>query len=359
MDKTNETIIIDGKTINILELKSKKGRKSKQDIILLEKIKNKQIELGIYQEEQPKIPKKKGRKPKIKNPDELDKKIPKKRGRKPKGGKIINSINILEPIQNYKTNIILHLKCNTKDLLEHSQFIGNLNYNPVVENIQAFNNDSINNVTFINNNNDNNDNININNNNIHDNTQKNIWEKLKKLQHQLKFNKITDKKSNCFWCSYEFNNLPIYIPKYFINDNYEVYGCFCTPECACAYLCNEKIDNSTKWERYSLLNSIYCSIFNYDKNIKPAPNPHYLLEKFYGNLNIDEYRQLLNNDNLLLVVDKPLTKTLPEIHYENDELPNIYNSNNNNNNNQYNSQKKYRLSRNKPAISHNNSTWTT
>ena len=34
---------------------------------------------------------------------------------------------------------------------------------------------------------------------------------------------------------------------------------------------------------------------NYTKNIKPAPNPHYTLEKFYGNLSIQEYRRLLKN----------------------------------------------------------------
>ena len=356
MENNNEFIEIEGTLINITELKSKKGRKSKQDLLLLEKIKEKQKELGIYKEEEPKVPK--------------------KRGRKPKGGKIINAADIHKPNLTYKTNIILHLKCNSKDLVEQNNFIGDMNYNPNVETIEAFNNNDEG-LTFINDNQNNNDLTNINipekinnqyeinyNQELHNNDccnkddsnnkQKDIWEKLKKLQYNLKYNKITDKKSNCFWCSYEFNNLPIYIPKYYINGNYEVYGCFCTPECACAYLCNEKIDTSTKWERYSLLNSIYSNIYNYEKNIKPAPNPHYLLDKFYGNMSIDEYRKLLNNDNLLLVVDKPLTKVLPEIHYENDEIPNMSNKNNNGF-----GQKKYRLSRNKPALSQNNTTWAT
>ena len=46
-------------------------------------------------------------------------------------------------------------------------------------------------------------------------------------------------------------------------------------------------------------------INNYDKNIKPAPNPYYTLDKFYGNLSIQQYRRLLKNERLLLVVDKP------------------------------------------------------
>ena len=33
----------------------------------------------------------------------------------------------------------------------------------------------------------------------------------------------------------------------------EVYGCFCSPECALSYLKNEQIDDSTKWERYALI----------------------------------------------------------------------------------------------------------
>ena len=104
----------------------------------------------------------------------------------------------------------------------------------------------------------------------------------------------------------------------------EVYGCFCSPECACAYLKNEDIDNSVKWERYALLNNTYCKIFDYTKNIKPAPNPHYTLDKFYGNLSIQEYRRLLKNQRILMVVDKPMTKILPELYEENNEIPNIF-----------------------------------
>ena len=46
----------------------------------------------------------------------------------------------------------------------------------------------------------------------------------------------------------------------------------------------------------------------------------YTLDKFYGNLSIQEYRKLLKNDRLLLVVDKPLTRSLPELHEDNDEF---------------------------------------
>jgi hypothetical protein len=44
------------------------------------------------------------------------------------------------------------------------------------------------------------------------------------------------------------------------------------------------------------------------------------LEKFYGYLNIQEYRSLLKNERLFLVVDKPLTRILPELHEDNDDF---------------------------------------
>jgi len=82
----------------------------------------------------------------------------------------------------------------------------------------------------------------------------------------------------------------------------------------------ESIDSSSKFERYYLLNNIYGKIYDYDKNIKPAPNPYYLLNKFYGNLDIQEYRKLLENERLLLVVDKPLSQILPEVYEENEDF---------------------------------------
>jgi len=149
---------------------------------------------------------------------------------------------------------------------------------------------------------------------------KDIWKKLKILEQNLHKNNISDKKSACFWCSYDFDNPPIYIPKYFIKDSYHVYGCFCTPECAVAHLMEENIDSSIKFERYYLINHIYSKIYDYKKNIKPAPNPHYMLEKFYGNLTIQEFRSLLNTERLFLIVDKPLTRILPEFHEDNDDF---------------------------------------
>ena len=149
---------------------------------------------------------------------------------------------------------------------------------------------------------------------------KDMSAKLKQLKIQLYKNSLhSEKKSACFWCTYEFDNPPCYIPKYEMDGVIYGYGSFCRPECAVAYLMKENIDDSTKFDRYHLLNQIYSKVYECKKNIKPAPDPHYLLDKFYGNLNIQEYRRLLKTEHLLLVIDKPLTRILPELHEDTDD----------------------------------------
>ena len=153
--------------------------------------------------------------------------------------------------------------------------------------------------------------------------KKSIDHKLKLLEKELNLNDV-QRKSACFWCTCEYNSQPIYIPTTYYKNKYNVYGSFCSPECACSYLFNEQIDDITKYERYQLLNLLYGGLYDYKKNIKPAPSPYYTLDKFYGNLTIQEYIKLLEYDRLLLVIDKPLTKIYPEIHEDNNDFETIY-----------------------------------
>ena len=127
-------------------------------------------------------------------------------------------------------------------------------------------------------------------------------------------------RSACFWCTCEFDSPAIYIPKSLSKDVYNVYGCFCSPECAAAFLMNENVDTSTRFERYHLLNSLYGKIYKYEKSIKIAPNPFYLLNKYYGNLTIQEYRKLFQSDQMIYVVNKPLTHILPELYEDNNDF---------------------------------------
>ena len=175
--------------------------------------------------------------------DNDDKPVAKKRGRKPKGGKIIQQIVSLNNNKDPKPNVILHLKCSLKDL--QSNLVQGYE-------IQSFNFQPTNQLTYnIINSESNNFNKQEEAKNVYDvidyddddisvkeNDAKEVCKKLKVLEHNLHINNISDKKSACFWCTYDFDNPPVYIPKHFIKDSYHVYGCFCSPECAAAYLMN-------------------------------------------------------------------------------------------------------------------------
>ena len=275
----------------------------------------------------------------------------KKRGRKPKGGKLIVKQSEETAAPAALPNIILHLKCSLNDLHEYNDKYNKLvtdplSYNPAIppsvmpyednhlqyntiahftEDLQnalenktsvetKFSNHfcskcaatSADSDTFVD------DDANI--------SMKDINAKLKRLKLDLYKNNLPDKKSACFWCTYDYDNPTCYIPKYELDGAIHGYGSFCRPECAVAYLMKESIDDSTKFERYHLLNNIYSKVYDFKKNIKPAPNPYYLLEKFYGNLTIQEYRKLLKTEHMLLVIDKPLTRILPELHEDNEDM---------------------------------------
>ena len=257
----------------------------------------------------------------------------KKRGRKPKGGKIVKNNIIVEIGKNVVIpNIVLHLKCNIKDI-KSEICISEIQYDPTIESTEAFSIINANKKSMLSFKDIVNDNKKVKNEKNKTSNIKIIWSKLKALSNKFRNNNVPNKKSDCFWCSCPFDTPPFYIPSCEKNKTIEVYGSFCSAECAVAFLMDEKIDSSVKWERYALINNVYRGILNYKKNIKPAPSPFYTLEKYYGNLTIKEYRKLLKKDNLLIVVDKPLTKIFPELHDDTNEPPNIYSNLLNENNN--------------------------
>ena len=218
----------------------------------------------------------------------------KKRGRKPKGGKIIENHYCDEEQDDARDtelfavqNVILHLRCFKKDIEEVP---------PTV--VEPYNNETSFECMTV----------------PPENVELNLQQKLKQLSDSLRKNEV-NKKSDCFWCTCAFTTPTVFIPKGRVtNGQYDVYGSFCCPECAASFLFNENtLDDSIKFERYHLLNFMYGKANEYKNNILPAPSPYYLLEKYYGNMTIDEYRKLIHNDKLLLVVDKPICVTCPDI----------------------------------------------
>ena len=84
------------------------------------------------------IKKKRGRKPK-KKPETPEEKVPKKRGRKPRGGKIVSkTASLIGVPQELETNIILHLKCNTKQLEKKERSLLNNKYSPKIYQPESF-----------------------------------------------------------------------------------------------------------------------------------------------------------------------------------------------------------------------------
>jgi hypothetical protein len=267
----------------------------------------------------------------------------KKKGRKPKGAKLIVLDKDKETVKPQLSNIILHLKFSTKEYLDYinntnKMSIDGMQYVPVVMSpeVVAYNTEkqgimcSVFNETATNTLEPaykecvSNEYCSACANKLTDITDKEneisdkeINAKLRQLSINLKTQ--NEKKSACFWCTYEFDNPTCYIPKQETDSIIYAYGSFCRPECAVAYLMKETMDDSVKFERLHLINHIYGKIYGYTKNIKPAPDPHYTLEKFFGTMTIQEYRKLLKTNHMLLTIDKPFARLVPEIHEETDE----------------------------------------
>jgi len=96
----------------------------------------------------------------------------------------------------------------------------------------------------------------------------------------------------CFWCAHTFENQPCIIPEREVKTVYKVYGNFCTPECAIAYLLNESLDPHVRWERMALLNRLYDT--EVSGKIYPAP-PRESLAHFGGVLTIESYRSTIRS----------------------------------------------------------------
>jgi hypothetical protein len=235
-------------------------------------------------------------------------KIKKKCGRKPKSGKIVHKIASAPTSVISIPNIILELNCLSEDsnIVENCDVVS-YGFNSKHDNVHT--NSSLTLVQEKLDNRENNVDI-----------QTNLKNLQFTLQHTNANMSSTINDSACFWCTCDFSSEPIYIPKSIHSEIYCVYGCFCSPECAAGFLLDETLDSTVKFERYHILNNIYHNIFKYSKNIKPAPNPFYTLNKFCGNLSIEQYRNLYKNDKLLIAVNKPLTRIVPEIHTDNGEF---------------------------------------
>jgi hypothetical protein len=130
----------------------------------------------------------------------------------------------------------------------------------------------------------------------------------------------------CWWDGHPFSSKPILIPKSASRDgSYVLYGNFCSPECAKAYLENESgLDPEIRWERCMLLHHMCHRIFS-DKleRIKSAL-PKITLKEYGGTFTIDEFRQFNSLPSKQCeIVYPPITTEIPFLEVRTQEVPQI------------------------------------
>jgi hypothetical protein len=232
----------------------KRGRKPKKKI----------LEESVSQAKQPK---KRGRK--VKEVKEEVVKLPKKRGRKPK----ISNVQMDIKNKVSSDNLILHLPIKIENDNSHPKpFDEDENYKEVEFNSKTEEIDSTN-LDF--------DEY-IKSRELILNNSKDLFFEFIESNRKGTWPKKTN--IHCLWDSYPFDNTPFGIPIKKTSTHIEMFGNFCSPECAAAYLFSL---NDNVWERYSLLNELYGT----NEPIKVA-NSKLLLKKFGGIYGINEFRSL-------------------------------------------------------------------
>ncbi len=106
----------------------------------------------------------------------------------------------------------------------------------------------------------------------------------------------------CFWCAHTFDTTPCIIPEREVDMVYNVYGNFCSPECAVAYLLIEGVDPHVRWERMALLHRVYNSMDT--GRIFPAP-PRESLTLFGGPMTIEAYRAIIREKKIRVDLHMP------------------------------------------------------
>jgi hypothetical protein len=106
----------------------------------------------------------------------------------------------------------------------------------------------------------------------------------------------------CFWCCEHFSGRPCVVPTKIIEDVWHVYGNFCAPQCAMAYLLSELLDTHTRWERIALLNRLYSSSCH--GRVYPAPSRE-SLQRFGGPISPEDFRTICNEQRIRVDIHMP------------------------------------------------------
>jgi hypothetical protein len=126
----------------------------------------------------------------------------------------------------------------------------------------------------------------------------------------------TNTSISCYWCVHRFDNAPFGIPINYKYDTFEVFGCFCSLECAAAYNFHENNSQDEMWERYQLLNMMSRKM-QLGNVIKPAP-PRLALKVFGGNMDIGTFRNTGKGTKLMNINFPPMTSITQQLEEIND-----------------------------------------
>ena len=287
--------------------------------------------------------------------DDISKLMPKKRGRRPKDKSYTVISNYKDaPVEVENDNIILHLPGDDKINTENYNDIvintdGIMRYDPVlnepmpyeplnqmqsdyanildknlekveINNLETQNIDSVNEDSFIQN-----DEVYMRTIGFEE-VNKNYFNVLKKVK-ILKMMQADDTKKEwdsssehaCFYCTEQFQTMPIGIPIRYIRGKYYCRDNFCSFNCAAAYIFSgfDTRYHFKKWEYYSLLCLLAkeinekINIENGNDNnkiiyVKLAENRN-LLKKFGGPITIEEFR------NQFYFLDKKYSMLYPPV----------------------------------------------
>lgn len=106
----------------------------------------------------------------------------------------------------------------------------------------------------------------------------------------------------CFWCCETFTSRPCVIPTVITDSVWSVYGNFCTPHCASAYILADILDTHVRWERLAHLHRLYGAYCG--GRIYPSPKRE-CLERFGGPMKTQDFRKLCEDRKIRADVHLP------------------------------------------------------
>ena len=286
------------------------------------------------------IQKKRGRKPKTKVENDLQK-VPKKRGRKPKE-KVYSVKEFPKSFldDNKNETYILHLPIKSEEVTydnqpfpnNYSTYTNTTDLSPKLETkiedlpIEKYDQNNI--------------------------LKKNLKNIMYEFINMTNYEKVWPESTNiaCWWCCHSFKNVPCSLPEYYIKGKFYVDGCFCSFNCAAAY--NFRLGDANVWERYSLLQHMHKILLQTKITKIPLAPPVQSLTMFGGYLSIEEFRENFHkNDKMYSLIKPPLVSILSKIEEKNmrNNIPTSINENI-----LSKTQNTLKLKRNKPIINPNN-----